>query len=40
MAWLGLDATTAVDHLSGDDLGSHHGNVVLPPYAARWVTGP
>ncbi|MFN8190611.1 MAG: alpha-amylase family protein [Nocardioidaceae bacterium] len=39
--WLGLDARTAVDHLSGRpphvraDLG-----IDVPPYAALWLTGP
>ena len=39
--WLGLDARTAVDHLTGRpphvraDLG-----VDVAPYAALWLTGP
>ncbi len=43
LAWLGLDADTAVDHLGrGRDAGrlGYAGGIALPPYAAAWVTGP
>jgi amylosucrase len=43
LAWLGLDALTAVDHLSGTRGAArigYAGGIALPAYAAAWVTGP
>jgi len=39
LAWLGLDPTQVIDHVTGAAPKLHSGDLVLPPYAAVWVTG-
>ncbi|MEZ5095320.1 MAG: alpha-amylase family protein [Nocardioides sp.] len=39
-SWLGLDPHTAVDHLDGRHAVTEQGWLVLPAYAAAWLTAP